>query len=576
MKCGLLRIVLVLAVFGSSIVRAQMAAQSPDPGIQSTQAAILSSQGQASLQSYIRDAWQTLTRSLSDCHSLVGDSKVAAQQRVMYVPFDFEITPEVQRIQSSCGIDVERLPKVITHLGELVPSEIKKPGLLYLPNPYVVPGGRFNEMYGWDSYFIIRGLLLDRRNDLVRGMIENFFFEIEHYGGFLNANRTYYLTRSQPPFLTSMIMSYYDAQKANGQEDSKWLAKAYGYAQRDYSLWTSASKRAGDTGLARYYDFGEGPVPEMGDDPSYYAQVGSYMLLHPDSGYRFVQVSEPGHKTSSSDPNFNLEVCGEIAKAASSPAKPCADKQEFVLSEDYYKGDRAVRESGFDFSFRFGPFSGATHHFAPICLNSLLYKAETDMEKMASILGKPEDARQWHERARIRQAAINQYLWNSQTGMFFDYDFERHLLSSYNYATTFYPLWTGVATPAQAQAVARNIGTFERSGGIAMSDRVTGVQWDLPYGWAPLQLITAEGLRRYGFNDAADRISRKFISMVLENFQNDRTIREKYNVVTRSTEAQVSAGYKANVVGFGWTNGVTSAFIHAINKEQGEPTIIRH
>ena len=129
--------------------------------------------------------------------------------------------------------------------------------------------------------------------------------------------------------------------------------------------------------------------------------------------------------------------------------------------------------------------------------------------------------------------------------------------SNYYYATTFYPLWAGAANADQAVAVKVNLALFERPGGIAMSDRVTGMQWDLPYGWAPLQLIPTEGLRRYGFNQDADRISQEFVSDVYDNFKRDQTIREKYNVITRSTEAQVAAGYKTNVVGFGWTNGVT-------------------
>jgi alpha,alpha-trehalase len=116
-------------------------------------------------------------------------------------------------------------------------------------------------MYGWDSYFIIRGLVRDKRLDLAQGMVENFFFEIEHYGAVLNANRTYYLTRSQPPFLTSMVLAVYEAQKAAGHEDRAWLEKAYGYAARDYSLWTREPHLAGSTGLSRYYDFGSGPAP---------------------------------------------------------------------------------------------------------------------------------------------------------------------------------------------------------------------------------------------------------------------------------------------------------------------------
>src|SRR5260370_24867080 len=118
------------------------------------------------------------------------------------------------------------------------------------------------------------------------------------------------------------------------------------------------------------------------------------------------------------------------------------------------------------------------------------------MEQMAATLGKCHEAKEWHKKAEARKSEINKYWWNAEKGMFFDYDFSHNRRSTYDFATTFYPLWTGVATTEQAQAVARNLATFEKSGGIATSDLVTGVQWDLPYGWAPLQLITVEGLRR--------------------------------------------------------------------------------
>lgn len=126
----------------------------------------------------------------------------------------------------------------------------------------------------------------------------------------------------------------------------------------------------------------------------------------------------------------------------------------------------------------------------------------------------------------------------------------------YEYATTFYPLWAGLATAQEAASVVRNLHRFEHAGGLAMSTRETGVQWDYPYGWAPIQFLAVEGLRRYGYQAEANRIAYEFLSMVLDNFQRDGTIREKYNVVTRSSEIGVTAGYAANVVGFGWTNGV--------------------
>lgn len=504
---------------------------------------------------YIHNAWQSLTRSMSDCSSL-ADPKLKTQP-VLYVPFDFQVPADDLRRIQRCKITLQKLPKPITHVGELKPADVPRHGLLFLPYPYVVPGGRFNEMYGWDSYFIIRGLIRDNKDELAKGMIENFFFEIDHYGSILNANRTYYFTRSQPPFLTSMIQAYYDSQETKHQADMKWLARAYSYAERDYELWTHAPHLAGDTGLARYYDLGEGPVPEMGDDPSYYLDVTNHLLTSlqgTQSGY--VAVGQESKTT----PQFESKVCA--SKSPTNRAtEPCSTPQPVALAEDFYKGDRSMRESGFDISFRFGPFGGSTHHFAPVCLNSLLYKAETDMERFATLLARPAKAQKWHDRSLARKAAINKYLWNAQAGMFFDYDFVRDRQSDYHYASTFYPLWAGLATPEQARAVAGNLKIFERPGGIAMSDRTTGVQWDLPYGWAPLQLLTVEGLRRYQFQEDGARIADDFAETVSQNFQRDGTIREKYNVVTRSSETNITTGYKTNVVGFGWTNGVVLVFL---------------
>jgi alpha,alpha-trehalase len=518
-----------------------------------------------SIARYIRDAWPRLTRSMTDCKSL-ADAKLKSRP-VLYLPREYEMPSRERVAISECGVRVQKLPKTIVHLGDLKPADIQFHGLLYLPHPYVVPGGRFNEMYGWDSYFIIRGLLRDGQTELARDMIENFFFEIDHYGAILNANRTYYFTRSQPPFLTSMIQAFYESERSHGHEDKQWLSRAYEYAARDYDLWSHGVHLAGDTGLARYYDVGQGPVPEMGDDPHYYLEVANYLLVHPEDG-RYGYIAQPVSNTAQpeSQPQgrvFTAEVC-DPGRPRSSNAAQCSSPQKLSLSEDYYKGDRSMRESGFDISFRFGPFGGSTHHFAPVCLNSLLYKAEADMEQFAALLGKVEEAREWHMRAEKRKNAINTYLWNSQRGMFFDYDFVERKQSSYDFIATFYPLWAGLATPEQATAVAANLGIFEKAGGVAMSDRETGVQWDLPYGWAPAQLITVEGLRRYGMDGAADRISGKFISMVTKNFQRDGTIREKYNVVTQSSETRIKTGYKSNVIGFGWTNGVVLELLQGL------------
>jgi alpha,alpha-trehalase len=501
------------------------------------------------IDTYIHHAWDTLSRSMNECAS-VADPKLN-RASVMYLPHDLPEPPEVAALEHSCNVEVKRLPRRIEQLGDIRPHEIARAGLLYLPNKYVVPGGRFNEMYGWDSYFILLGLIQDGRVDTARGMVENFFFEIENYGGILNANRTYYFTRSQPPFLSSMIRAVYDADLAAGHREqaAAWITKSYPFAVRDHALWLSDFHKAGNTGLARYYDLGDGPVEEMADDSTYYPDVIRWLLAHPDVHTDFL-VSAP-----------DTPDAAEQAKLAETSCDPrisevCAHAHVdgHWLSHDFYKGDRAMRESGFDPAFRYGPFSGWTHHDAPDCLNSLLYKYEVDLAWMADQLKKTDDAKRWRGMADARKAAINKYLWSPQKGMYFDYDFMAGKQSTYDYLTTLYPLWAGVADEAQAKAVESHLNLFERPGGTAMSDYESGVQWDLPYGWAPVTWISVDGLVKAGDMRDAVRISRRFMTMVHDNYACDKTIREKYDVVTASTEVNVASGYKQNVIGFGWTN----------------------
>jgi alpha,alpha-trehalase len=497
---------------------------------------------------YIDHGWDTLSRSMTDCKSL-ADPKVTTTP-ILYLPAGMPIPTPIASVQQRCKIEVRNLPRKITHIGDIRVSEIPDEGLLYLPNDYVVPGGRFNEMYGWDSYFIILGLVADKRTDLARGMVENFFFEIENYGAILNANRTYFFTRSQPPFLASMIREVYE--HPIGKPLSKeWLAKAYGYAQRDYDLWSHAPHLAGDTGLARYDDIGDGPVPEMADDSNYYPDVIRWLLAHPDVHTNYI-LEAPDNPTPAE--------AAELAKTSCdiTTSKVCAHAHVdgHRLTSAYYKGDRAMRESGFDTSFRFGPFSGSTDVYAPVCLNSLLYKYERDMAHFASLLGRKSEAAQWEARATARREAINKYLWNPTTGLFYDYNVTTNQPSTYNYLSAYYPLWAGIASPEQAAAVEHHLSLFEHDGGLAMSDNASGTQWDLPFGWAPTNWLATKGLTQYGFNEDAKRIANHFMQTVLQNFERDGTIREKYNVVNGSANVQVAAGYKSNVVGFGWTNGV--------------------
>ncbi|MGA7921171.1 MAG: trehalase family glycosidase [Candidatus Acidiferrales bacterium] len=516
----------------------------------------------ARIEDYISHAWDFLMRSLTDCRTF-GDVKTN-NEAVLYLPAELNDAPLVAEMQKQCRVRVDHLPERISKGGEVDVSKIETEGLLYLEHPYVVPGGQFNEMYGWDSYFIIRGLVRGNRAELAKGMVEDFFFEVEHYGDVLNANRSYYLTRSQPPFLTSMILAVYENDKPKSAQDRAWLQEAYGYALRDYQQWIQPPHLAGDTGLSRYFDHGDGPVPEIVGDPSlYYRGVAQYFALHGGSNEKYlVRVDDAQPTPEVLGSVFALPDCHNQPRHSS--AAGCNKKIHVALTAEYYKGDRSMRESGFDVSFRFGPFSADTHHYAPVCLNSLLYKTEKDLEKMSELLGRPSDAQQWSQKAKERRAKIDKYFWDGEAGLYFDYDFSTHKRSDYKYATTFYPLWAGLASREQADAVMRNLAFFEEPGGIVMSKRESQAQWDYPYGWAPIQLLAVEGMRKYGFEAEANRISYEFLSMVIENFERDHTIREKYDVVSRTSKTHIIEGYKRNVIGFGWTNGVFLELTHQL------------
>jgi alpha,alpha-trehalase len=460
---------------------------------------------------------------MSDCAS-VADPKLTTTP-VLYLPAGEPIPPAVRAMQTKCHVDVRSLPHAIHHEGDLSPDAIPAPGLLYLPNRYVVPGGRFNEMYGWDSYFILLGELADNRLPLARGTVENFFYEIDHYGAILNANRTYYLTRSQPPFLSSMVLAIYDAELAHNPTEARaWLEESLPYLLRDHALWIAPPHLAGTTGLSRYFDLGHGPVPEMADDSTYYTDVLHWLQAHP-------QQARSGYLEKNSSGGEEL-----------TPA--------------FYQGDRAMRESGFDTSFRFGPFSGSTEDYAPTCLNALLYKYERDLARIETILGNPTASAHWDHLAAQRKQRINQFLWNDHLGLFVDYNFRTHQRSNYRYLTTYYALWSGLASPQQAKRLVGNLPLFERRGGLQMSTDATGEQWDAPFGWAPTNWLAVAGLARYGYTADARHIARAFTSTVRNSFERDRTIREKYNMETASSAVAITAGYKTNVVGFGWTNGV--------------------
>jgi alpha,alpha-trehalase len=227
-----------------------------------------------------------------------------------------------------------------------------------------------------------------------------------------------------------------------------------------------------------------------------------------------------------------------------------------------------MRESGFDPSNRFGALNVDVIHYAPVCLNALLYIMEDDTARIMTILGDAAAARMWRGRADARRERINALLWDEEAGLYYDYNFRTRRLRRYDFATTFYPLWAGIASPAQAAKVRANLPKFEASGGLLTSTTVTGSQWDAPFGWAPLQMIAVDGLRRYGFHDDANRLAMKFVSLVAKEFDEHGTIVEKYDVRRRESDvaADIKFGYSANQIGFGWTNAAVLELLAGVRQ----------
>ena len=403
--------------------------------------------------------------------------------------------------------------------------------------PFVVPGGRFNELYGWDSYMESLGLLIHDRVDLVKSMVKNFCFCIKHYGKILNANRTYYLCRSQPPFLTDMALRAYDKIKHEpGALD--FLREAILAAIKEYHyVWMSESRYDPVSGLSRYCPGGLGIPPET-------------------EASHFIHVLEPYAKKRGM-------AFSEFVRAYN-----YQEIEEPELDE-YFKHDRAARESGHDTSYRLEKVAA---DLATVDLNSLLYKYETDIarsirtffgDKLPIPTGyKTEDMKEghfetsatWDRRARKRRVLMDKHMWNEEKGMYFDYNTMTKELHEYESATTFWPMWAGVATPRQAAVLVNEAlprleffgglasGTEESRGRVGL-DRPNR-QWDYPFGWAPQQMLAWVGLLRYGFEEEAQRLAYRWCFMVTKAFVDfNGVVVEKYDVTRPIDPHKVTAEY---------------------------------
>jgi alpha,alpha-trehalase len=394
--------------------------------------------------------------------------------------------------------------------------------ILPLPNDYVVPGGRFREIYYWDSYFTMLGLVESGRRDLLAAMADNFAWLIDHYGHVPNGNRSYYLSRSQPPVFSLMVELF----------EQHGLCKALTYLpqlRREYAWWMDGAEalRPGDVHrhcvkledggvLNRYWDDRDTPREE------------SFL---------------------------------EDETTASRSSRP---------AHEVYRDLRAAAASGWDFSARWCDDAGdlsttRTTAILPVDLNSLLFAAEQQLARLSDAAGLREDAADFTRRAQARRTTMQRWMWDESRGAFVDVNWQRGSRRELLTAATTAPLFVGLTGhDARAERVARTV--RERllaPGGIATSEIDSGQQWDQPNGWAPLQWLAIKGFARCGQQPLARDIAQRWLHTVGSLYQRESKLVETYVLVHEHDGAHGGCGGEYPLQdGFGWTNGVTRRLLH--------------
>lgn len=490
--------------------------------------------------------WHLLTRSMDSktIHSLVGDSKMKGEG-VLYLPHG----SKQSRYYEHLGVNVEGLPENIT--SAYVFSINSQPGVLALatdknnnPLPYIVPGGRFDEMYGWDSYFELLGLLESGGNHslhIAESMCLHFCYQIRNYGKILNANRSYYLSRSQPPFLTDMGLRVYHL---TGNKD--FLRDIYDAAATEYhTVWMGDPRLDRVTGLSKYRPAGLGVPPEV--EPGHFDEIlAPFAKKHGLTIDDFVEEYNSGRIT---EPEL----------------------------DEYFLHDRAIRESGHDTSYR---LEGVCADLATVDLNSLLYKYEVDLEYIERELNLKSS--NFGEAAERRKEAFTKFLWDREASCFYDYNCKTQSQRKYTSSTGLWPLWSGIATREQARGVVSTVASLEECGGLVSGtkasleefsgDSVVPRQWDYPNGWAPHQILAWQGLRNYGYDKVAARLAFKWCSMMVRSFRDySGLVVEKYNVTDPVKPHVVTAEYgnQGSVAsGFGWVNASYVVGLRYLNVQQ--------
>jgi alpha,alpha-trehalase len=410
---------------------------------------------------------------------------------------------------------------LVTHIDRLweqltrsTTSAAPYSSLLPLPAPYVVPGGRFREIYYWDSYFTMLGLKQSGRHDLVADMTHDFAYLIDTYGHVPNGTRTYYLSRSQPPFFFEMVAV------AGKGEAADSFAHYLPQLKREYAFWMEGAE-----------------------------------ALAPGTAHRRVVAMPDGtilnrywdDRATPRDESYRDDT--ELARASGREAS------------QLFRDIRAAAESGWDFSSRWFADGHTratidTTEIVPVDLNSLLFGLENAIRAGCARQADRACAAEFRSRAAARRRAIDRYLWDGPAGAYLDYRWTQHSRVPAISAATLYPLFVGAASVGQARGVAASVRrTLLEDGGVVTTSVRTGEQWDAPNGWAPLQWIGVMGLRQYGERQLAGTIACRWLRSVRRVYAESGKLVEKYDVI--DTHRAGGGGEYPLQDGFGWTNGVT-------------------
>ena len=400
------------------------------------------------------------------------------------------------------------------------PLNTQHSSLITLPHPYIVPGGRFREVYYWDSYFTMLGLQVSGRTELIQHMVDNFAHQIETFGHIPNGNRTYYLSRSQPPFFALMVSLLAEIK---GEKTLLHYRRAL---EKEYDFW-------------------------MQGEAEMVAQFESTSSVK--THRRLVQLPDGSllNRYWDDDPSPRPEAYLEDLHTAQQSTRP---------AEETFRHIRAAAESGWDFSSRWlkdehNLASIQTSDLLPIDLNCLLYFLEKTLVHTYRQLPDHTPVEVFKDRARLRKAAILKYCWDAEQGFFFDFNLVENQRSTAFTLAAVFPLFFQIADAEQAAGVARVLSEkFLHPGGLITTLSYSGQQWDAPNGWAPLQWMAYQGLVNYGHTALAEKIRKNWNQLGENTYATTGKMMEKYNVV--NPEAPGGGGEYPNQDGFGWTNGV--------------------